>query len=114
MGRKPVELRSWPTGYRGPVLIHAGKTTDKLAAQSLGLDPDNLVTGAIVGVATLSDCRAFTEEDAEMLRRRQAYAGSWLPGLYAWELRDVRRVRAQAFRGRLGLFDVPDDLELLF
>jgi hypothetical protein len=43
-------------------------------------------------------------------------APSWLVGLYepgrfAWVLQDVRRlVEPVAFRGRQGLFDVPDEI----
>ena len=32
-GHKDIENRSWPTRYRGPVLIHAGKREDE------GFDP---------------------------------------------------------------------------
>jgi hypothetical protein len=65
-GRKRVENRSWFTDYRGPVLIHAGKSREELAA--LEGDPPRLggsdvevpvaelAFGAVIGVAELADC----------------------------------------------------------
>jgi len=34
-GEKWVENRSWPTGYRGPLAIHAGKGTQYLDRREL-------------------------------------------------------------------------------
>lgn len=31
LGEKKIETRSWQTKYRGPILIHAGKSVDKKA-----------------------------------------------------------------------------------
>ena len=111
-GCKTLELRSWPINYRGPLLIHAGKTIDRVAAQVLNFDVNACVIGALIGVATVSDCRRFTEQDADILRRHGAYFGPWVPGLYAWELRDVRRIRPRSWPGSLGLFEVPDEVGL--
>jgi hypothetical protein len=61
---KRVENRVWPTSYRGPVLIHAGKTLDRrhgpmVAAVVRGLQ---LELGAVLAVARITDCH---EDDGE-------------------------------------------------
>jgi hypothetical protein len=50
---KDVENRSWQVSYRGPLAIHAGLACDDDAARRLGLDPKQLVRGAIIGVVDL-------------------------------------------------------------
>lgn len=61
---KRVENRVWPTSYRGPVLIHAGKTLDRhhgpmVAAVVRGLQLD---LGAVLAVARITGCH---EDDGE-------------------------------------------------
>ena len=69
-GDKRVENRSWPTNYRGPLLIHAGlnrsrdqQAVDWLsenAAMSLGGESDiESIRGAVIGVCNLSECQAL-------------------------------------------------------
>jgi len=49
-GSKNIENRSWPTNYRGPVLIHASLKIDKQPCADHGLDPTKLETGGVVGI----------------------------------------------------------------
>lgn len=69
MGLKKYETRCWPTSYRGPIAIHAGKKTDPnvfeglLRSQrtiehlmKLGITPENIESlphGAIIATAEL-------------------------------------------------------------
>lgn len=56
-GIKPVENRSWPTAYRGPVLIHAGKRRENIAELPDGTPiPEHLDLGAIIGYGIIKDC----------------------------------------------------------
>lgn len=56
-GPKRVENRTWETSYRGPLLIHAGKShSDLTLARDLFELPDHLDFGAIIGVVDLVDC----------------------------------------------------------
>jgi hypothetical protein len=68
-GYKDVENRTWPTNFRGRILIHAGKgmTRDEYEdAQETALDAGiadgvlpafkQLERGGIVGVATIANC----------------------------------------------------------
>jgi len=109
-GRKPYELRSWKTNYRGPLAIHAAAKADAEDARQLGLDPEKLATAAFVGVAVLSDVRPFTRQDAKLLRKRRAGFG-WLPRTSSWVLVKPRRISPIKAIGKLGLFKVPDVVE---
>ena len=60
-GRKPYEIRSWRTLYRGPIMLHAAKALDKSALVALEIDASSLFRGGFVGRAELKDCRPFTE-----------------------------------------------------
>ena len=105
-GRKPFELRSWRTKYRGPLVIHAAAKVDSERAVELGLNPDKLVTSAFVGVALLTDVRSFTREDARLLKKKRGGEG-WYPGLFSWVLTKPRRISSPIkAKGRLGLIPV--------
>ena len=56
---KDVENRSWPTPYRGPLAIHAGKTYSTDGGRELEAMGFNLLVdmpgGAIIGVVDLVD-----------------------------------------------------------
>lgn len=103
-GRKDIENRTWGTGFRGEVLIHAGKTYPKRDfkddAEDWGDDfprQREAMIGGIVGVATIVDC--VRKSDSK-----------WFNGPYGFVLRDARPLPLTPLRGQLGFFDVPDDL----
>ncbi len=109
-GRKPFELRSWRTNYRGLLVIHAAMKVDAAKARRLGLDPEKFATGAFVGVAILSDSRPYTREDARLLKRRRAGFG-WFPHNFSWVLDKPRRISPIKAKGQLSLFKVPKAVE---
>jgi hypothetical protein len=100
-GIKEIENRTWPTAYRGRLLIHASKTVDvenmdriRQACEAEGIEmPAELPTGGIVGEVRVIDC--VTESDSE-----------WFDGPYGFVLRQARPLRFRPCRGRPGLFDV--------
>ena len=107
---KDIENRSWRTGFRGRVLIHAGKRLDfqprwtdwegRRDWLDLGGAVADLHLGAIVGVATLVDCLPH-----EKVHSRWA---EHTPGTYGFVLTDQRAFKETIpYNGRLGLFDVP-------
>ena len=59
-GRKPFELRTWRTKYRGPLVIHAAVKIDSSDARLFGLDPEKLTTSAFVGFASRRACNIVT------------------------------------------------------
>jgi hypothetical protein len=109
-GIKTLELRSWTVNYRGPLAIHASQTVDRAACQAHGLDPDQVSTGAIIGVVDLVsivelDDKAFVSRQNEHL----ATDGFKTSPLYGWQIATPHALsRPRPVRGRMGLFSVLD------
>ena len=114
-GVKRVENRTWPTAYRGPLAIHAGKArryggerVEDLAA-GFGIDPALLTFGAVVAVAELIDCVRL---DGPTVPRSVAIRHPWLQehshaeGPECWVLANVRRLSVPiVVNGARGLWD---------
>ena len=109
-GHKRIENRTWPTSYRGPLAIHAGKSADTLTAHTLDalrqLDipvprPSELTMGAIIGVVELVGCIELASAP-DALREDPWAQGPWL-----WILANARTVAPIRYRGQLGLW-TPD------
>lgn len=103
-GPKRVENRSWRTDYRGPLLIHAGKSRSLLDEDYSDLpmsvpDASRLTFGAIIGECQLVDCvpGGDLEDDPFAF-------GPW-----CWVLEGVRAIQPFPCRGSLGLFRPPAD-----
>jgi hypothetical protein len=75
--RKPYEIRSRKTNYRGPLLIHSAAKIKTGCAQEAGLNAGTLTTSAFVGIAVLSDVRPYTRADSKLLNQRRAIGGWW-------------------------------------
>lgn len=125
-GRKTLELRTWTIRYRGPLAIHASQTVERAACQAHGLDPDQVTTGAVIGVV---DLVAIEELDAVSYAARQGEhladesfptaVGAGLapalgqpqghtPTLYGWRLAHPRALTEPVpMRGRMGVFEAP-------
>lgn len=73
-----------------------------------------LPRGAIVATAVVDRCLPIDAERARALAATNPteYAfGDYTPGRFAWVLRDVERLAEPIpFKGRQGIFDVPDEL----
>lgn len=103
-GLKKIEVRSWTTKHRGDLLICAAKSADA------GWEYDgNQPRGVTICLVTLTDCRPLRRSDVRpaMLGRH-----GWIlnEGAYAWILSNPRRLAARPTVGKLGLFDLPDDI----
>lgn len=87
VGEKPIENRVWSTAYRGPLIIHAGKSRAWMADH----DRAEYTFGAIVAVVDLQAC----------LHIRQRSWGRWEPlrnhhhanGPWCWVMDNVRLLR---------------------
>jgi len=60
-GLKDVENQTWPTRYRGPVLIHASQRADDVTGDDIerrfGVRPPSILPlGGAVGVTEIVDC----------------------------------------------------------
>ena len=125
IGAKKVETRSWRTGYRGPLAIHAAKgwTADDRALLwepdfRRALEPTGLVDyrvphlhlplGAIVATAHLVSC-VRTEDDT--VEATELAFGNYSPGRWAWSLIRVHALPEPIpCKGALGLWAVPAEI----
>lgn len=113
--RKTIEVRSWTTPYRGPLLICSSQSPDVAAMRRFGVVPDGwedkYPPGVALCVVTLAGVTPMKQEDeAAACVARSA-------GAYAWRFGPiVMPVAPFRVRGQLGLFkvecpwdaDVPD------
>jgi len=104
IGEKPVENRTWSSGYCGPLLIHAGKSRAWLDEG----DEDNydLVFGAILGqVHMLGSMRP-----EQYIQRHPEHADNdHVNGPHCFVLTDpVAFETPIPWRGQQGFFNVPD------
>jgi hypothetical protein len=92
-GQKTIETRTWPTDYRGDLLICSSKR------------PAIAPAGYALAIAELYDCHSMTKAD-EAAACCELYDGAW-----AWMLRKIKPISVRfPVRGQLGLFEV--DLKL--
>ncbi len=71
-GRKTIDLRTWNTRLRGGFLIHAPQKIRATDCKRLGIAPEDLVTGAIIGRATIYDVKTYGSA-AEVRRDRMLH-----------------------------------------
>jgi len=96
-GTKNIENRTRATPYRGPFLIHASQTIDKAGCRRHRLDPADLETGGIVGIADIVDCVT-------------GHPSKWFNGPYGYVLRRRRKLPFVKWKGALGLREAPEAL----
>jgi activating signal cointegrator 1 len=126
-GFKHVETRSWPTGHRGLLAIHASKhrmdydERERILWMSgiplrlkhffQDYSPAHIVSyptlpfGKIVGSVEILNC--VRAEEAGALTVTQKALGDFTPGRFAWLLGgSVEFEKPIPMRGQQGLFDV--------
>lgn len=97
-GPKRIENRSWPTSYRGPLLIHAGVSrSDLFAAQDFDDFPgtSEYLFGYLIGIVDLIACVQLAEVAGQ----------PFAEGPWCWVTRNPRPLTTPiACRGNLGLW----------
>jgi len=100
-GAKGVENRSWSTGYRGPLYIHAPRMIDKNAEEKFKDIISAYPLGAIIGQVDLVD----------VMVPEQGFVDPWYePGCYGWIFKNPKRFQPHPYRGEGLLFDVSLEL----
>lgn len=105
-GDKTIEVRSWVTKYRGPLLIVASRSPIVSAPLEDGTGTRILPVGAAICVVGLVSVRPLLFSDVEA-----ACLSAFPPGQWAWILENPRPVRPVPVMGRLKIFEVDLDLE---
>ena len=135
LGFKTVETRSWATGYRGPLAIHAGVGEPSYARTVTESDPiisrlireagltfDTLPRGGIIATADLYDVVRFRGAGEPRKGPREVdplvafnevvrACGDFTPGRIGLGLRDIKPLaELVACRGWQSIWDVPEEL----
>jgi len=103
-GIKDVENRKWRCGYRGPLLIHAGKGWDQYGYEFLSNEMGVLVPrksehvfGAILGIVQMTDCV-------------RGHPSRWFFGPWGFVFEDARKFPTPIpWKGELKIFEVTID-----
>lgn len=103
-GYKDIENRSWSTSYRGPLLVLSSKqpamSIPETKAYFRGVKlplPKVWELGGIVGYVEVVDCVT-------------SHPSGWFSGPYGLVLTNARPLPFYPYKGRLGLFDIPDEI----
>ncbi len=104
-GFKTIETRTWPTNYRGELLIVSSLKPDKemmdwFIAQTGKHIREQMEYGKAIATANLADCRLMTEADQD------AALCDIYPHAFAWIFESVQPITPFAVKGRLGIYEV--------
>ena len=98
---KTIEVRSWRTHYRGPLLIAASGKPQQVKNDEGKIE--TLPTQCLVCVVDLVDVRPWLRNEAEA-----ACLDEWDTGYWGWHLANPRHVTPAHHRGRLNLYETND------
>jgi hypothetical protein len=107
-GSKTIEVRSWRTDYRGPLLIVASGKPLKM--ENDAGEVETLPTQCQVCVVDLIDVRPWLRTDAPAACMSD---DDWDTGFWGWHLANPRHVRPVPHKGRLNLYRTPEGCEQL-
>jgi|688.fasta_scaffold494623_2 hypothetical protein len=113
-GLKTIEVRTWATRLRGPVLIHAAKIPDNRPEAWAWIKSPALAEacdwrGGIVAIADLVDCVDYrSAEQFHGDRRHHCNESAWFrsPVMYGFEFANVRPVNFVPLKGQTLFFTV--------
>ena len=111
-GYKQVETRSWSTGYRGPLAIHAAKKIVDWPSPYIAplfddfiTEPRDLPRGCVVCVVRLWDVVRITRHNRP--GSPESEFGDYREGRFMWRLKLLERLtKPYPCAGRQGLFEV--------
>ncbi len=106
-GQKSVELRNWNTNFRGEFLIHAPIKIRIKDCKRLKLNK-KLVTGAIVGKATLYDVKKYnSKKEIRMDRKFHLASIDSYNKKFGFILKKAKPFKIPIpWKGQLGFFEV--------
>ena len=106
-GKKTIELRNWNTNFRGEFLIHSPIKIRKKDCKRLKIN-QKLVTGSIVGKATLYDVKKYqTAKEVMMDKKYHLASKDSYSKKFGFLLKNSKQFRIPIpWKGQLGFFDV--------
>lgn len=114
-GYKRFEFRTWRTKYRGSILIHAGKGTDKKAMERFEYLHLEYPKGCIIAKANLVDCveidnhkREILKKEDEIVYRRVIIDTEW--NGFGFQLEDIVELEPIYLNGKLSLWDYEGEI----
>lgn len=117
-GIKKYEFRSWPTKYRGKILIHAGLSYDSLAMKKLFSKDFDYPSGALIAEAQIVDVIKVDEAFRQRLQRENAQVyeniitdHTWQG--YAFKLANIKKIKPIEIKGKLGFWNYDYDYEII-
>lgn len=103
-GVKSIEVRTWTTKHRGPLVICASASPNNFFWRDEVEHVHRLIpSGCIMAIVDLVDCRPMTKADED-----DAIC-DYCPGAFAWVVKPIAHCRPDPIMGKLNLYDVPDD-----
>ncbi len=99
-GYKDIENRSWHSHFSGALIIHSGKKFDRAGYDWVVKNfpeivlPESFECGGMVGTVLMTGCTPRSESP-------------WFFGEWGFEFSDPKPCTFQAWRGKLGFFDIP-------
>lgn len=109
-GKKTIELRKWNTNFRGEFLIHSPVKIRIQDCERLGIDKENLRTGAIIGKAILYDVKKYKTKKELLDDRKYHFASDASSNKYGFLLKNAKRFSVPIpYKGALGFFDAALD-----
>ena len=113
-GRKRVENRTWRTNYRGPLVIHAGKSLQWMKTWNDETDgplPSEMPLGAVVGTAELTAVYIKADVVSQFWDPECTHPHKWIAdhrhasGPFIWVLETVKRLTTPIeWNGKQGLW----------
>lgn len=137
IGAKTNETRSWYTSYRGPLAIHASAKMGKAEKELCWVSPFfellsdaglikphahrndlyHFPLGAVIATCRLVTCMKIGIDSgprmcntAVLPSEPELSFGDYTPGRYALILADVKQIEPIPCRGRLGLWNLPEEI----
>jgi hypothetical protein len=99
-GRKTIELRTWRTHYRGPLVIVSAASRVAWGAVDLAPPGPRGCTVALVDLVDVRDAHPDDVAGALVVPR----------GGFAWVLANARPLQPVKVKGKLSLFQIDSDL----
>jgi hypothetical protein len=115
-GLKTIEVRRWPPGRQGPILIHAAKVSDDRAEAWSHVPPELLedavrLVGGIIGSGHLTGYRKYASRaQFEADQKLHLNNPAWFEdrGLYGFVFTKLKPLPFRRFPGWMRFFPVPE------